>query len=728
MRRPPRLEVAYATADSHAGGPVADLYPSLAAAYPTTWSSTRYDAGRGRRPRPRVPRPCRTASPSRPSSPSCASGSGAIVDLAADFRLHDPALYPQLVRRGARRARPARPSSSTACPSCSGDDLAGATLVAAAGLLLDRRRRWRWRRCVRAGLIEPTGIIVDAASGVSGAGRAPKARTHFGTVDEDFTAYGLLDHRHTPEIEQSHRGAQVLFTPHLAPMNRGILATCYARPDRADVTTDDVLDALHDAYDDEPFVVVTRRAAVDQGHARLQRRPRHGPGRRPHRLGASPSCALDNLVKGASGQAIQCANLALGLPETDRSAASVGARTRERHRAEGLRGRRASRCGIKASRRARPGPGGHRRRPGRSPPPASSPSNLAAAAPVQVSRAHLAATGGRAAAVVLNSGNANAATGEPGPRRRRARCARWSADGARLPAEEVLVCSDRPHRHSACRSTSIRARRRRARGRPRRRPDGGRRRPRGHHDHRHRAARRSSSQGDGFTVGGMAKGAAMLAPEHGDDARRAHHRRRGRAAPTLQAALQRPRSPTRFNAHDRSTAARRPTTRCSCWPAARPGRADADAFDGRADRRPAPTSAEQMVGDAEGATKVVHGHGRRRGRATPTRAPAARKVAESQLVQVLAVRRGPVLGPGRQRARLGRRRLRPGPGVGRLRRRASCAAGGVAVDHDAAAVAAHMAGRHVEVVRRPRPRRRATAAVLTNDLSHGYIDENMGTS
>src|SRR6185295_6477202 len=82
---------------------------------------------------------------------------------------------------------------------------------------------------VRAGIIETTGVIVDAASGVSGAGRSLKHNTHFSTANEDFIAYGLLDHRHTPEIEQA-TGAQVLFTPHLAPMTRGILATCYARP------------------------------------------------------------------------------------------------------------------------------------------------------------------------------------------------------------------------------------------------------------------------------------------------------------------------------------------------------------------------------------------------------------------------------------------------------------------------------------------------------------------
>ena len=105
------------------------------------------------------------------------------------------------------------------------------------------------------GLVERRGLIVDAASGVTGAGRTPTATTHFDTVDENFTAYGLLDHRHTPEIEQN-LGAEVLFTPHLVPMNRGILATCYARP-TAPTTTDDLLAALRDAYRDEPFVAVT---------------------------------------------------------------------------------------------------------------------------------------------------------------------------------------------------------------------------------------------------------------------------------------------------------------------------------------------------------------------------------------------------------------------------------------------------------------------------------------
>jgi N-acetyl-gamma-glutamyl-phosphate reductase len=169
---------------------------------------------------------------------------------------------------------------------------------------------------LRQGLIEAQGIVVDAASGVSGAGRGLKDTLHFGAVDEDFTAYGLLTHRHTPEMEQII-GAQVLFTPHLVPMVRGILATCYARPSVAhgSLTTADVMAALHEAYDAEPFVVVTDEPPSTK--ATTGSNVAHVTARVDPRTGWVVSlCALDNLVKGASGQAVQCANAALGLPET----------------------------------------------------------------------------------------------------------------------------------------------------------------------------------------------------------------------------------------------------------------------------------------------------------------------------------------------------------------------------------------------------------------------------
>jgi N-acetyl-gamma-glutamyl-phosphate reductase len=164
---------------------------------------------------------------------------------------------------------------------------------------------------VRAGVVEPTGVVVDAASGASGAGRAPRPNTHFNAVDEDFSAYGLLTHRHTPEIEQA-TGAQVIFTPHLAPMNRGILATVYARPA---VAGPDPLATLASAYAGEPFVVVSERSPSTK--ATLGSNCAHLTARHDPRTGwVVALAALDNLTKGAAGQAVQCANLALGLDET----------------------------------------------------------------------------------------------------------------------------------------------------------------------------------------------------------------------------------------------------------------------------------------------------------------------------------------------------------------------------------------------------------------------------
>ena len=102
--------------------------------------------------------------------------------------------------------------------------------------------------------------MVDAASGVSGAGHSLTEATHFAVADEDFSAYGLLTHRHTPEIEQA-AGASVLFTPHLAPMTRGILATCYMRrAEGSTLDTEAAIELLADAYAGEPFVVVSDRS------------------------------------------------------------------------------------------------------------------------------------------------------------------------------------------------------------------------------------------------------------------------------------------------------------------------------------------------------------------------------------------------------------------------------------------------------------------------------------
>jgi N-acetyl-gamma-glutamyl-phosphate reductase len=318
----PDIDVAVVTAHSHAGQVVGEHTPSLAAAYP----GLVYEAagpeglhGEGALDGLDGLDVVFCALPHGESQrivPALRERVGLIVDLAADFRLHDAALYPTWY--GEEHAAPELLAEAAfGLPELFRSGLEGATLIAAAGCY-PTTAGLALAPLLRAGLIEPTGIIVDAASGVSGAGRGAKESLHFGTVDEDFVAYGLLHHRHTPEMEQI-LGAQVLFTPHLVPMVRGILGTCYARPvagaGPTGITTADVMDALHEAYDDEPFVVVTD--APPSTKATAGSNCAHVTARVDERTGwVLTLCALDNLVKGASGQAVQCANIALGLPET----------------------------------------------------------------------------------------------------------------------------------------------------------------------------------------------------------------------------------------------------------------------------------------------------------------------------------------------------------------------------------------------------------------------------
>ena len=313
----PRLDVRVAAADSHAGSQVADVYPSLAAAYPTaSFDKFDVDAYDGLD----VVFLGLPHGASQEVVPELVDRVGGIVDLAADFRLADPGLYPAWY--GAEHTRPELLGQfAYGLPELFRDRIAGATKVAAPGCYVTAGVL-ALAPLLRSGLVEPTGIVVDAASGVSGAGRTPSPSTAFCTVDEDFTAYGLLTHRHTPEIEQCFSRAagpgvqaRVLFTPHLAPMNRGILATCYARPTMPGTTTADVLEAVRAAWDGEPFVVVTEGSPSTK--ATLGSNAAHVTAVADQRTGwVVAIAALDNLVKGASGQAIQCANLMLGLPET----------------------------------------------------------------------------------------------------------------------------------------------------------------------------------------------------------------------------------------------------------------------------------------------------------------------------------------------------------------------------------------------------------------------------
>ncbi len=313
----PEFEVAFATGDSQAGVAVAELYPSLAAAYGDTVFSA-YE--------PSLLAGVDLVFFGLPHGASQALMVEVrqqvrwVVDLAADFRLSDSSLYPQWY------------GESHAVPELLGDfvyglpelfrkQLVGAAAVATPGCY-PTAAALAMAPLLTSGLVDTGSIVVNAVSGVSGAGRPPKANTTFCAVDEDFTAYGLLTHRHTPEIEQSvarlagvdSSAVSVLFTPHLAPMNRGMLATCYLRPVKS-ISTDEALGLYRSFYADEQFVVVTDSSPSTK--ACLGSNTAHVTVRSDSRTGLIVAlAAIDNLTKGASGQAVQCANILAGLPES----------------------------------------------------------------------------------------------------------------------------------------------------------------------------------------------------------------------------------------------------------------------------------------------------------------------------------------------------------------------------------------------------------------------------
>lgn len=304
----PQFEVVLATGDTQAGTRVAGLYPSLAGRYPDL-VFTELD--------PAVAAGLDVVFLGLPHeasmaiAPSLHGKVGCVVDLSAAFRLKDASLYPTWY--GFDHDQPELLAEAVyGLPELHRQELKEATVVATPGCHVTAATL-ALAPLVDAGLVEATGVIVDSITGVSGAGRALKHTSMFCTVSDDVNAYGLLDHRHTPEIEQE-TGAQVLFTPHLAPLSRGLLATCYAKP-ATSVTTESLLAALTARYSEEPFIVVS--ATPPSTKATLGANTAHLTARYDARTNTVISiCAIDNLTKGASGGAVQAANVALGLDET----------------------------------------------------------------------------------------------------------------------------------------------------------------------------------------------------------------------------------------------------------------------------------------------------------------------------------------------------------------------------------------------------------------------------
>jgi len=238
-----------------------------------------------------------------------------VIDLSADYRLKDPAVYEKWY--GEKHGDPGRLNESVyGLPELFRNDIPTARLIANPGCY-PTTSILALSPLLKAGLIEPTGIIIDAKSGVSGAGRTPKQNILYCETNENLSAYGVGKHRHTPEIEQvlgtsSARDVSVIFTPHLVPMDRGILATAYSVP-KSTVTDKQVMDALRSAYENEPFVTVVDHlpGTKDVAFTNFV----HVTARVVKDRVITISC-LDNMIKGASGAAIQNFNLIYGYPET----------------------------------------------------------------------------------------------------------------------------------------------------------------------------------------------------------------------------------------------------------------------------------------------------------------------------------------------------------------------------------------------------------------------------
>lgn len=259
-------------------------------------------------------------------APALVARGATVIDLSADFRLKDAAVYeqwyntphtqpellsraafglPELFRADLTSVHASREAGEGVLVACAGCYPTATSLAAAPA--------------VRGGQAAPDGVVVvDAVSGVTGAGKKASARTHFCFADENVEAYSVASHRHTPEIEQI-LGLQgrLVFTPHLAPLNRGLLSTVNI-PLAPDAPLDAAMYVEHyrTFYEDSPFLQVLSAGTMPKTSSVVGTNNAHiGLAVNASARMLIAVCAIDNLGKGAAGQALQCANVVCGLPE-----------------------------------------------------------------------------------------------------------------------------------------------------------------------------------------------------------------------------------------------------------------------------------------------------------------------------------------------------------------------------------------------------------------------------
>ena len=258
-------------------------------------------------------------------APSLVDAGVAVIDLSADFRLKDPAVYerwynvkhtatellaqaafglPELFRDGLEELASKRAAGAGVLVGCAGCYPTATSLAAAPA--------------IRAGLLGSGPVVADAISGVSGAGKKATERTHYCFADENVEAYGVASHRHTPEIEQILGiEGRLVFTPHLAPLDRGLLSTVTIPLGDNQVDQAELDELYQSFYAQSPLVSVLVGGAQPKTSSVAGTCRAHVAAvYNEHANVIVATGAIDNIGKGAAGQAVQCANIVFGLPET----------------------------------------------------------------------------------------------------------------------------------------------------------------------------------------------------------------------------------------------------------------------------------------------------------------------------------------------------------------------------------------------------------------------------
>jgi N-acetyl-gamma-glutamyl-phosphate reductase len=311
----PSLELTGIVGNTTAGQRVADVLPSLRGVMDGVVEPFNPDA---------IAKSCDVAFCALPHAASAEAVNAlrerglVVFDLSADFRLDDLALYEEWY--GSHPVPERLEEAVYGLVELHREALRSADLIAVPGCY-PTAATLALAPLVDAGLVKTDGIVVDAKSGVSGAGRGLSTSTHFPEVGEGVRAYKAGTHRHGPEIEQelsklagSHVG--ITFVPHLVPMSRGILATCYAQPSSGSVTPEMCTEAARKLYAGSPSVqVLDAGTHPDTLWVRGSNRVHVAYAQEPRSGTLVAMSAIDNLVKGASGQAIQCLNVRFGIDE-----------------------------------------------------------------------------------------------------------------------------------------------------------------------------------------------------------------------------------------------------------------------------------------------------------------------------------------------------------------------------------------------------------------------------